>query len=695
MSEHVINSIQDLREHYIRELDSASDSEYQASQIADDLFNLDLTVYSNDYSFDSAIYSAFSESILDSKISLHTEQIEIINQINKNDAMIISAPTSFGKTFCIFEYIARKLPQNIVLIVPTLALVDEYIKRVIKKYSDFFSEYKVHTHIDEEKKYNFTNKNIFIITHDKVVHENAYQSLQKIDFLVIDEVYKLEKDPSDDRVLILNMAYYYISQKAKKYVLLAPFIKNVEDIELLEKKPFFYSTNYSPVVNDVITKEILNEKDRFLECQNLILSSIPRNEKTLIYFPTVTGIYNYVNNYIVHEPLMNNFHPRIQSFLAWAKEEIHEEWSVVKAMERGYLIHNGQLPFGTRMFQLDCYENDILFNYLLCTSTLLEGVNTTAKNIIITKSSRKSNRGNDNFSAFDFFNLVGRTGRLHQHYIGIAYYLKSKHDPEYKKIDAIKTIKFEITDNSIDVNIQKSDLQNHPEVIYFLDELGITIEDYLKNIGSKLRFETILTIYNRYKEEKEKLINNLLQFIEDKAKGRLDLVKTLYTIIENIETQSEPNIKFRSYIINQLLHKKRPKIKTVINKTRKYYKKRKIDEIISTTINMKMSYIEHQFYIKVLVIKYFLELSKTKTDLINILNEKIIHPIEYLYFSSSVQKKMLIGLGIDERDVDKIIKVIGEDFDDTFELKSRLKRDSVKFKELSFISNFIIKNLIE
>ena len=57
---------------------------------------------------------------------------------------------------------------------------------------------------------------------------------------------------------------------------------------------------------------------------------------------------------------------------------------------------------GTRMFQLDYYEQSNLFNKLLCTSTLLEGVNTTAKNIIITKPSRISNSPGDHFSAFDF-----------------------------------------------------------------------------------------------------------------------------------------------------------------------------------------------------------------------------------------------------------------------------------------------------
>lgn len=441
-----------LRERYIKSLDSAANPTQKAREVADDLFSLDLTVYSSNYTLDSLLYSAMAQSVLDENMSLHPEQLQIINEILSNDAVIVSAPTSFGKTFCVFEYIAKAKPQNIVLIVPTLALVDEYVKRVIKKYQVFFSQYKIHTHIDENRVYDFDQKNIFILTHDRVVQESTYAMIEKIDFLVIDEVYKLETDPNNDRVLVLNMAYYYLAQRAKKYVLLAPFIKSVENIEMLEKKPIFYNTLYSPVVNEVIPVNILRHDDRYSECQRLLFTLEP-GDKTLIYFPTVTGIYKYVNEYISNEPCLDELDLPIQYFLAWAREEIHEDWCVIKAMERGYLIHNGQIPMGTRMLQLDYYESARTYNKLLCTSTLLEGVNTTAKNIIITKPSRMSDRNDnrDDFSAFDFYNLVGRTGRLNQHFVGKAYYIKAPSDPEYRRIDAIRSIKFEITDDSKDI----------------------------------------------------------------------------------------------------------------------------------------------------------------------------------------------------------------------------------------------------
>lgn len=190
-------SIQGKREEYIRQLDKTSDNEVVKS-LSENLFALDLTLYSSNYTFDSILYNAFAASSLDSDISLHPSQMEILEIIKNNSASIISAPTSFGKTFCIFEYIYREKPNTVVLIVPTLALIDEYKRKIIKTYKEEFSQYKIYTTISKEKDYDFNKKNIFILTHDKIVQDNTYEIFKSIDFLAIDEIYKLEKKENDD-----------------------------------------------------------------------------------------------------------------------------------------------------------------------------------------------------------------------------------------------------------------------------------------------------------------------------------------------------------------------------------------------------------------------------------------------------------------------------------------------------------------
>lgn len=681
-------NLQSKRKKYIRELADAENASKKAKALAEDLYALDLTVYSSDYCFESVIYNALAVSEIDSSIALHPEQINIISQIANNDALIVSAPTSFGKTFCVFEYIAKNRPDNVVLVVPTLALVEEYYKKIIKKYRGSYEGYKVYTNISEDKEYDFTRRNIFVLTHDRVVQENILAKIEKIDFLVIDEVYKLETDKENDRVLVLNMAYYYLAQKAKKYVLLAPFIKEIQDCESLEKRPVFYRSDYSPVVNNVIPRRIIDSSDRFSECEELI--SDLEGHKTLIYFATVSGkygMYKYISSVVANKPEIEQLPDEIEYFIQWASDEIHEEWCVITALKHGYLIHNGQIPVGTRIFQINQYGEQDGFNKMLCTSTLLEGVNTSAENIIIVQPARKNAKEGECFTSFDFYNLVGRTGRLNEHFVGNAYYIQGPNDAEFSFEDAVRSVRFEILDKTDDMDIQFRNISDNIDVTNFLERLGIDIDEYLDNIGTKVRFDTARKIFDRFEAKKVVLSDLLYNMASNDQMGRYQLVKLLMIISEGKDN------KFDASVTNKLLDRRRFKIKQVVDEMRTHFPTVEIDSLISTTIRIKNGYLEHQFYNRVSIIKYFCQKAGFEEKQVNVINEKIISAIEFLYFINAKNQKMLIDIGIYERDIEKIIKVIGDDFDDTTELKNRLISNIDKLGTISYISSYVIQNL--
>ena len=678
----LLPTIEDLRENLILKID---ENLLNKKELSEDLFTLGLNMYSENYALDSALFNAFAMSELDESICLHKEQIKILNAILLNDALIISAPTSFGKTYTVFEYIIRYKPQNIVLIVPTLALVDEYNKKIIKKYASQFSDYKVHINYDENRKYNFNDSNIFVLTHDKVVECKFYNNIEKIDLLVIDEVYKLKSDINNDRVLILNLAYKYLAEKAEKYILLAPFIKDILDKEKLSKAPVLYRSDFSPVVNKLIAINIINESERE-ECAIQLLNNDLKGQKNLIYFPRVNNIPKFVKNHLVKEfPIINITNSIINNFIEWAKEEIHEEWYVVKAIERGFLVHNGQLPIGVRMLQINVYEEQSQMNNMICTSTLLEGVNICAKNIIITKP----RRDDDPFDAFDFYNLVGRTGRLNKHYLGCAYYIKGPNDKEYIKNDARKEIKFELTDeNSKDIDICNGDYKKYPEFIEFLNELKITYDEYIENIGHKYRFDTIKKLYESYKKNKLEMFKKLNEMDLDHKIGRYYLIFPLLKILEDDIKPYNQNIN--SKVIAYALHNNRYSIKYIISELLKKNPDQNIDNLISIIIRMKYSFIEYDFYSKTKIIVYFMKCESVKESFIERMSKLLIEAVERLYFSDSSIKKTLKSLGIYESDINIIMKVIGEKHDNIFELKKALKENAHKFKGISFLSKYII-----
>ena len=683
-----LNDIQIYREEYIRELDKQIDKTEYAKSNASSLYALGLTMYSQNYSLDSLIYNSFAMSILDETVSLHPEQRKALSLIDSNRGLIFSAPTSFGKTFIVFEYICRMQPQNVVMVVPTLALIDEYKQKIIRQYKQKFAGYNIYLSIDPEKHYDLTQKNIFIVTHDRVIDENTVKIFETIDFLVIDEVYKLQKDISNERVLILNIAYYNMVKRSKKYVLLAPFIKGVENLERLEDIPTFYATNYSPVVNDVKTHEILSENERVLYTDK-ILSDIPIEDNTLIYFPTVLQIDKFIETTKTHIDVLGaNENPILNEFITWGKKEIHPKWSVIKALEKGFLIHHGQLPLGIRMLELALF-NDSTSQYtrLICTSTLLEGVNTTAKNIIITKPSRTYNQ---TFDAFDFYNLVGRTGRLFQHYLGVAHYIKTPSDPIYEKSQALKSIEFELTDASIDMDINFGDHTKHPEFVDVLNRLGISYDEYKAQIARKHRFSTVLFLLNQYAQFKSKLLDILYRQMRDPHQSKLELIRVLCEILGH----SNQDFKLNTFIINHLTYRYRQSIREVVEAATQSYPNANISKIINTTIRYKSSYIEFDFYNKVDLIRFFMRSENVDASLINTLHDRLLKNIEILYYLTSPSKKMLKDMGIYDGDIDQIISIIGEGFSSIAELQQLLKDNLIQLGDISIVSKYIINRLL-
>lgn len=88
--------------------------------------------------------------------------------------MIISAPTSFGKSLLIEEIVANKKFRDIVIIQPTLALLDE----TRKKLSHYNDVYKIIVHTSQSPDQN--KGNIYLFTAERVLE---YQKFRNIDFL--------------------------------------------------------------------------------------------------------------------------------------------------------------------------------------------------------------------------------------------------------------------------------------------------------------------------------------------------------------------------------------------------------------------------------------------------------------------------------------------------------------------------------
>ena len=163
--------------------------------------------------------------------------------------------------------------------------------------------------------------------------------------------------------------------------------------------------------------EIEGKKKEFKENVLFELLAELSNEQTIIYCSSPKRVRylskqfaSYLNkNQIVqtdnHYPLSN-----------WIKEFIADDWSLLTTLNYDIGIHDGALQKHITTSIID-YFNKGQMKYLFCTSTIIEGVNTSAKNIVYFDECKGSNR----IDFFDYSNIKGRAGRMMVHYVGKIY----------------------------------------------------------------------------------------------------------------------------------------------------------------------------------------------------------------------------------------------------------------------------------
>ena len=165
-------------------------------------------------------------------------------------SVVLSAPTSFGKSLIIDAVISTHKYSNIVIIVPTISLIDETRRRLNQKFS---SDYKIITHSSQQA----STKNIYVLTQERALEKDL---IQEVDFFVIDEFYKLSLwSDNTDRCVLLNEAFYRLYKKCRHFYMLGPNIEGVIGEFNHDVNFEFRKYNFQTVVTEF---HDLNTKDK-------------------------------------------------------------------------------------------------------------------------------------------------------------------------------------------------------------------------------------------------------------------------------------------------------------------------------------------------------------------------------------------------------------------------------------------------
>lgn len=122
-------------------------------------------------------------------------------------------------------------------------------------------------------------------------------------------------------------------------------------------------------------------------------------------------------------------------------------------MQNGFGMHHGKLP---KYIQQEILEqfNKGTFDILFCTSTIVEGVNTDAQNMIILNASK----GSKKLTPFDIKNIKGRAGRYYHCFVGRVFYM-SKELSEIESSESLSLNFITYSDNELSViDIDNADI---------------------------------------------------------------------------------------------------------------------------------------------------------------------------------------------------------------------------------------------
>lgn len=384
-------------------------------------------------------------------------QYDALSYLCENDKVILSAPTSFGKTMIVKEYIFQNKPKNIIYIVPTNALA--YELETSFKENEKFSDYLIYDKLLSDSI--IENKKMFFIgTQEKFLEINS-SLLGKIDLFVIDEAYKLQE--SVDNIRSYKLSETFLTSfvlNSKKIFLLSP----IAEFSGFDKYNFkYYYSEFNAVEKNYIVLEEKNFYSEFLKCG--------KKNKTILFCSSPAQI-----NDTYYKIINNKMEQRNSKFLSQLKQDIHPEWIVVKLLENGILTHHGQMPKYIQNKMINLFNNSD-YNILLGTNSISEGINTVTKNLFI----HPDNSVNDKLL---LKNTIGRAGRLGEYPIGYIYSIGELENDLEQKIQ----IKLAISDEDELKEIE--DTRNNDKIKEFCVNNNVD-EEFCKYILKKYKFSLI------------------------------------------------------------------------------------------------------------------------------------------------------------------------------------------------------------
>jgi hypothetical protein len=376
------------------------------------------------------------------KIALTDYQKHVWNSLEDGSSLAISAPTSAGKSFLVIEHLCRRAISSsnftYVYIAPTRALLSEvHLKIKARLASD------PDIRITDIPTFEQMARQVFILTQERFQVLLSTTSA-KVDLVVVDEAQNLS-DGARGMILQNCIEQCFERHPRTHVVMLAPgaegFKEALGSLGISEIPEI--TTTVSPVLqNRIIVTKVAGTKRldfKLLSAHNMasigsmtcdtgldspesrlaaVALELGSSGGSLVYAKTPSEAAALAGSIAlgVTDP---NAIGKNNDLVTFIKEHIHPEYHLINMVDKGVAFHYGQMPSLLREAIEVAFRKGTI-KFLVCTTTLFQGINLPARNVFIDTPAR----GKGDKQLLDpalLWNFAGRAGRMAVDIVGNVF----------------------------------------------------------------------------------------------------------------------------------------------------------------------------------------------------------------------------------------------------------------------------------
>lgn len=357
----------------------------------------------------------------------------------------LSAPTSAGKSFVLQGYLSSlfsdQAAKSVVYIVPTRALIAQVSADLAIWFSKNGLKPEIIT-VPVDAETALPPRAVYVMTQERLHVILTEHPLFKADEVVVDEAQGIQEGARG--ILLQTVVDDLLSRNANAQILFAsPSISNLEifgklfglvdmtqmsSIEPTVAQNFFVvdietasdgrisirkgdesDAHYEAITTKTLEQTTANKIDKLVH----VSATLGHKQSNIVY---ADGAADAELIAMQLAQIFKDREPTDQQLelAELISDSIHHNYVLVECVKRGIAFHYGNIPTQVRR-AIEAAVNSGVIDYLVCTSTLLQGVNLPAKNIFMCYPKKGITTP---LEATDFWNLAGRAGRLRREFHG-------------------------------------------------------------------------------------------------------------------------------------------------------------------------------------------------------------------------------------------------------------------------------------